>query len=134
MRDVAAGDGSRNVASTAVALGVVLLGTGILAGLVYTDLTTTVTREEYAAFQANCDDLANGSQLVDAGVGLRREPLDESHAASCRNASFEAYRSARVRAMDRPPLNARQWGLYGGAGLAFLSGGAVLLRQELARW
>jgi hypothetical protein len=121
----------RNWESVTVALGVTLLGLGILGGLVYADATTTVTRADYRAYQAGCDDLANQTRLVDGGLGMEPVELNETHVRQCRNTSFEEYRAGRLQAMDGPPLNARQWVLFGGPGLAFALGGSVLLRQEL---
>jgi hypothetical protein len=127
-----AGD-DRDWGSLAVALGVAVIGAGILGGLAYVEVTTTVTRADYATFQAGCADLANQSRLTDAGLGQERVALNETHVRRCENTTFAEYRRGRLDAMDGPPLNARQWLLYGGGGLVFLVGGSGLLRQELSR-
>ncbi|MFC6975390.1 hypothetical protein ACFQL1_13205 [Halomicroarcula sp. GCM10025709] len=92
----------RDRGSVAVALGVVLLGLGILGGLVYVEATTTVTRADYRAYQAGCEDLANQTRLVDGGLGMEPVELNETHVQQCRNTSFDEYRAGRLQAMDGP--------------------------------
>lgn len=118
--------------SVVIALGLALVGFGLFAGLVYADLTTTITRAEYDQYQANCDELANQSRPSDPGIGMEQVELNETAVRQCRNTTFEQYRTGRIQSVYQAPLSARQWLLFGGPALVMGAGGVALLRQELS--
>ena len=121
----------RDWGSLAVAMGLLLVGLGALAGLAYADLTGEVTRAEYDAYASNCEALANETALAETGLGREPVELGPEAVRRCRNTTYEEYRRAQLDSMREAPLNAGQWALYGGFGLAVAGAGAVLLRQEL---
>jgi hypothetical protein len=49
-----AGTDSRDWGSLLVALGITVLDIGSIGGVVYADVTTTVTEEDFAAYQERC--------------------------------------------------------------------------------
>jgi hypothetical protein len=107
-----------------------VLGVAFLGGLGYAEATATV-ESDYAEYSANCDDLANQSRLVDAGLCMERVELNETDVRRCENSSFTEYRSARYRSFGATPLNVGQWLLFGGLGGVLALGGSTVLRQEL---
>jgi hypothetical protein len=125
--------GRRDRGSLAVALALTLLGLGSVVAVVFVGATTTVTRADFAAYQAGCDDLSNQSRLTDAGLGLERVPLDEADVQRCKNTTYAEYVAARRRATYRAPFSPTQWVLYLGFGGLLTGLGTVVLRQELAR-
>lgn len=130
--DSGTGSGSAGTqwALVLVSTAVMLTGVGIVGGLAYVELTTSVDAE-YERFSSNCEDLDGQTRLIETGLGRETEELNESHVRACRNTTLAEFRDSRTASMRAPPLNLRQWGLYGGAGLLFLVGGAALLRQQL---
>lgn len=125
------GVSDRNWGSLAVALGLVLVGLGSLAGLAYVDITGEVTRAEYDAYASNCAALANETALAETGLGREPVELGPEAVQRCRNTTYVEYRRAQRDSMREAPLNAGQWALYGGFGLAIAGLGVVVLRQEL---
>ncbi|GGO00253.1 hypothetical protein [Haloarcula pellucida] len=131
------GDGERDGAghspraSLAIAVAVTLLGVGALAGLVYAEVTTTVTRVAYEDYRAGCADLAGETRLVDGGLGIREITLNETHVRRCENTTDEEYRQQRRQSLQTAPIGLAQWFWYGSMGALLTGGGVLLLRREL---
>lgn len=81
----------RDWGSLLVAFGIALLGVSIVGMAVYADVTTTVTRDDFAEYKQNCDDLENQTRMVDAGLGMEWEQLNETHVQQCKNATYAEY-------------------------------------------
>lgn len=122
----------RDWGSLLVAFGIALLGVSIVGMAVYADVTTTVTRDDFAEYKQNCDDLENQTRMVDAGLGMEWEQLNETHVQQCKNATYAEYRDGKRRSMSTAPLNPGQWALSLGLGLSMTGIGVVVVRQELA--
>ncbi|PSP94279.1 hypothetical protein BRC91_06405 [Halobacteriales archaeon QS_4_62_28] len=122
-----------NWGNLAVALGVTLVGGALLGGLVYAEVTTTVTRADFDAYQQNCDDLAGQTRLVESGgIGMERVRLNQTHVDACEQMTLVDYRQQRLQSMQSTPLNAAQWAWFGTGGVVITVVGVVLLGQELA--
>ncbi len=134
MSDAAADTGRRDWGSLLVALGLVVVGVASIAAVAYTGATTTVSRADFAAYKAGCQDLANRTQLTESGFGLRRVRLNETDVRRCENATFDEYRTRRRQSMYSAPFSAKQWAMYLGVSGLVTATGAVVLRQELARF
>jgi hypothetical protein len=110
---------------------VLFVGMAIIGGLVYVDLTTTVTRTEYETYIHQCSALSGESRVVDAGLGMKPVGLNETHVRACENTTFAEYKQGRLRSMRSAPLNAAQWGWIGGMGVVFATIGGILLRRQV---
>lgn len=119
-------------AGVVVAVAITLFGVGTLGALVYADLTTAVTREEFEAYHQDCSDLVGQTRLVDGGLGMREVTLNETHVQRCENTTYEEYRRERHHSLRTPPIGLAQWLSYGTVGLLTTGGGVAVLRRELA--
>ena len=120
-----------NRGSVVVAAGILVLGLAMVAGSVYVNATTTVTRAEFQEYKSGCEDLAGQSRMVDAGMGMEEVTLGESEVRRCQTIGFEEYRQDKVASMRDAPYNLRQWVLFLGIGGLLSFGGATIFRQEL---
>ncbi|WP_254279857.1 hypothetical protein [Haloarcula marina] len=121
----------RNRASLAVAVGLTVLGLGMVGGITYAALTTSVTPADYEAAVRNCAELAGETRLVDGGLGMERVTLTDRHVRACENTTFEEYRRQRRQSLRTTPIGAGQFLAYGGVGVLLAGLGAVLVRQEV---
>lgn len=119
-------------AGVVVAVAITLFGVGTLGALVYADLTTAVTRDDFEAYRRGCDELAGQTRLVDGGLGMRETTLNETHVQRCENTTYEEYRQERHQSLRTAPIGLAQWLSYGTVGLLATGGGVTVLRRELA--
>lgn len=122
-------DTSPDWGAVALAFVLVLGGLSAIGAIAYADTTTTM-RADYEDYSRNCDALAGQTRLVDGGLGMQSETLNETHVQACKNTSFAEYRQARYESLRTTPVNPTQWAMYGGfAGSISAVGGYILFRQ-----
>lgn len=124
-------DAGRDWGTLVVGLGFTLLGLGVVGATVYVGATGTVTRDDFEAYRSGCDDLDGQPRMVDDGIGIRWEQLNETAVRDCRNVTYAEYRAGRRNSMNTPPLNAGQLLLGVGVGGVIAAMGSLALRQEL---
>ncbi|ERG94670.1 hypothetical protein [Haloquadratum walsbyi] len=111
--------------SIIICLFIILFGVSVLIGITYANMTTT-TETNYEEFQNDCGELANSSRLVDGGVGLMRQSLNQTAVATCQSTTYTEYHQRRVQSMRTTPFNFGQWAAYGSVGGGAIIGGLIL--------
>lgn len=119
-----------NRESLVISTVIALVGVGIIAGVLYANLTLDLAAE-YEAFIGNCGELAGRSQFTDTGLGWSPSELNGSYVEACRNTTLSEYRLARTQSNRTTPFNLLQWTGYLGVGCLFLGGGLALIRHSL---
>lgn len=108
---------------------IALVGVGIIAAVLYANLTLDLATE-YEAFVENCSSLPGQTGFTDLGLGWSPSELNESHAQVCANTTFPEYQTARLQSNWTTPFNPVQWAGYLGVGCLVLGGGLVLFRHS----
>jgi hypothetical protein len=104
---------------------IVLFGIAVLVGITYANLSTS-TQTAHENLQRNCGELADDTRLVDGGIGLMRQPLNQTTVAACQNITYAEYHQRRMQSMRTTPFNLGQWALYGSVGGGSIIGGVAL--------
>lgn len=108
-----------------ICLFIVLFGIAVLVGITYANLSTS-TQKAHENLQRDCGELANDTRLVDGGIGLMRQPLNQTAVAACQNITYAEYHQRRVESMRTTPFNLGQWALYSSVGGGSIIGGVAL--------